>query len=397
MYDLSHEPLGQVLNPKSNVAAAAAGTGADHRLSAATYGYIESRRTEQVIIAVRYVPYGQLISADDLGTIELPLHRPASSPVSVTRTIVGTWAARGIGPNDLLQATMLLDTIAPDQPVYPSGQKLERTPYHSVLDRDHRPADPSRFRERRLQRDQWRSRRCVANGGMVSARRATARRNDDRDAAGRPVRLPPAGARQGTVGRHGKNVAYLQMTPYQAHTIWALQPPACRCGASAMAHPPTSCPRWIAWTPPRSAPNRLTMTSTDTLKLYNPQGFGGGIPGRCHEHDPRPADRSRRAADCWRPRTQAAVGRKATRMTVTATTPTTGSPEPAATPTRRARVEELRFLVQTGRLRHWQRGVTETLARAGLGGGLTVDEWAATPWYGPLEAWLRTARPSPTC
>src|SRR5262245_52759596 len=53
------------------------------------------------------------------------------------------------------------------------------------------------------------------------------------------------------------------------------------------------------------------------------------------------------------------------------------------------RVEELRFLVQTGRLRHWQRTVIETLARAGLGGGLTVAEWAETPWYGPLEAWIK--------
>jgi pilus assembly protein CpaF len=54
-----------------------------------------------------------------------------------------------------------------------------------------------------------------------------------------------------------------------------------------------------------------------------------------------------------------------------------------------SRVEELHFLVQTGRLRHWQRGVTDTLARAGLGGGLTCEEWAETPWYGPLEAWLK--------
>ena len=53
------------------------------------------------------------------------------------------------------------------------------------------------------------------------------------------------------------------------------------------------------------------------------------------------------------------------------------------------RLEELRFLVSSGRLRHWQRGVTETLARAGLGGSLpTVEEWASTPWYGPLETWL---------
>ena len=54
-----------------------------------------------------------------------------------------------------------------------------------------------------------------------------------------------------------------------------------------------------------------------------------------------------------------------------------------------SRVEELHFLVQTGRLRHWQRGVTDTLSRAGLGGGLTCEEWAETPWYGPLEAWLK--------
>lgn len=54
-----------------------------------------------------------------------------------------------------------------------------------------------------------------------------------------------------------------------------------------------------------------------------------------------------------------------------------------------SRVDELRFLTQTGRIRHWQRGVTETLTRAGLGGGFTAAEWAATPWYGPLEAWLK--------
>ena len=54
-----------------------------------------------------------------------------------------------------------------------------------------------------------------------------------------------------------------------------------------------------------------------------------------------------------------------------------------------SRLEELAFLVQSGRLRHWQRGVTETLARAGFDGGLTAHEWAETPWYGPLDAWLK--------
>lgn len=68
-----------------------------------------------------------------------------------------------------------------------------------------------------------------------------------------------------------------------------------------------------------------------------------------------------------------------------------GSTDHAVAPTNSivdGRIEELRFLVQSGRLRHWQRNVAETLARAGLGGGLTIAEWAATPWYGPLEAWL---------
>src|SRR5207253_3947894 len=64
-------------------------------------------------------------------------------------------------------------------------------------------------------------------------------------------------------------------------------------------------------------------------------------------------------------------------------TPIEGNPDSAA------RIEELRFLVTSGRLRHWQRGVSETLARAGFGAGLTVEAWAETPWYGPLEEWLK--------
>jgi hypothetical protein len=32
--------------------------------------------------------------------------------------------------------------------------------------------------------------------------------------------------------------------------------------------------------------------------------------------------------------------------------------------------------------------VAETLARAGMADSSTIAEWAATPWYGPLEPWL---------
>jgi Flp pilus assembly protein CpaB len=72
------QPLGQVLTPKKSnlVPALLLVLGLVIALSAATYGYIESRRTEKVVIAVRSIPYGQPITADDLGTIELPLHRP---------------------------------------------------------------------------------------------------------------------------------------------------------------------------------------------------------------------------------------------------------------------------------------------------------------------------------
>src|SRR5262245_3003952 len=95
-------------------------------LGAATYGYLESRRTENVVIAVRDIPYGHQIVADDLGTIELPLHRPVQLAGMVDpNAIIGTWAARTIGPNDVIQPTMLL-AAAPDQPVYPSGQKLDK-------------------------------------------------------------------------------------------------------------------------------------------------------------------------------------------------------------------------------------------------------------------------------
>jgi Flp pilus assembly CpaF family ATPase len=75
-------------------------------------------------------------------------------------------------------------------------------------------------------------------------------------------------------------------------------------------------------------------------------------------------------------------------MTALLTNGTDLAPDATAT-AGASRVEELRFLAQSGRLRHWQRGVVETLVRAGLGGGLTVDEWAETAWYGPLEAWLK--------
>lgn len=93
-------------------------------LGAAIYGYLEQRRTERVLIAVRPVAYGQPITADDLGTIEVAYHRPAQlAGIADPALVIGTYAARAWTPNDLLQPAMLLAT-KPTTPVYPSGEAL---------------------------------------------------------------------------------------------------------------------------------------------------------------------------------------------------------------------------------------------------------------------------------
>lgn len=52
------------------------------------------------------------------------------------------------------------------------------------------------------------------------------------------------------------------------------------------------------------------------------------------------------------------------------------------------RLHDLRFSMQMGRFGNWRRGVAETLLRAGMGEGFTIDEWAELSWFGPLEQWL---------
>src|SRR3954462_8663284 len=93
------QPLGQVLTPKkSNLAPALLLIlGIVIALSAASYGYIESRRTETVIVAVRSVPFGQQAPADDLGTLELPQHRPVQlAGIGDPGPGGGKWASREI-------------------------------------------------------------------------------------------------------------------------------------------------------------------------------------------------------------------------------------------------------------------------------------------------------------
>src|SRR6266540_3156061 len=78
-------------------------------IGAAAYGYVESQRTEKVVIIVRAVAFGRQITADDLATIELPLHRPVQmAGITDPSAIIGAWPARDLGQNDLLNTTMLL-------------------------------------------------------------------------------------------------------------------------------------------------------------------------------------------------------------------------------------------------------------------------------------------------
>jgi hypothetical protein len=277
------QPLGQVLTPKkSNLAPALLLVlGVIIALSAATYGYIESRRTEQVIIAVRSVPYGQQITADDLGTIELPLHRPVQvTGLASPELVVGRWAGREIGPNDIVQSTMLLDT-APDQPVYPSGQKLDKdtvpVPFSTAT------IGPLTYRDTvnvGYNAQTGDPEMCRADGGEVSVMASS----PAPDAATNTLQGRPFACRllqrvKVLYVDEGTSVAYLQMTPYQAHTIWALQAAGVQLWGERYGATSDELPAMDRLDASQITLDRLTMTMTDTLKLYSPEGVGGGIPG----------------------------------------------------------------------------------------------------------------------
>jgi hypothetical protein len=275
------QPLGQVLTPKkSNLAPALLLIlGIIIALSAATYGYLESRRTETVIIAVRSVPFGQPITADDLGTIELPLHRPIQlAGIGDVNAIVGKWAAREIGPNDLLQSSMLLDR-APDQPVYPSGQQLDKDtvpiPFSVATIGPLTVRDLVNVGYNATSGD---AQLCRANGGEVGSAPASSQ-DTESVPQGRPFACRLMQRVKVLYVDDGKGVAYLQMTPYQSHTIWALQAAGVQMWGERYGATSDELPAMDRLDASEIRTDRLTMTLSDTLKLYSPQGMGGGIPG----------------------------------------------------------------------------------------------------------------------
>lgn len=188
----------------------------------AVLGYLESQKTEQVAVLVRDVAYGQRITADDVGLIELPLHRPEQlAGVPDQGAVVGMYAARNLGANDLVQPGMLMAEL-PTQPVYPNGEQLTANmvpvPFSMAT------IGPVTYRDR-------------VNIGFSdsagspdlcdSARRAADGEQPTVLAVGDGARqLRPYACRLLSSMRvlyiEG-DVAYLEMTPYQAQTLWALQ------------------------------------------------------------------------------------------------------------------------------------------------------------------------------
>lgn len=188
----------------------------------AVLGYLESQRTETVTIFIRDVPYGQQITAEDLGTIELPLHRPEQlAGIRNAQAVVGQYAARSLGVNDLAQPAMLMPE-PPGQPVYPNGKELaiNMVPFPfatdtigPITDRDllnigfnDSSGDPAL---------------CDAALSASQGNEPTTKQPQNSPA------IPRAYACRLLAGVEILYIegatAYIQLTPYQAQTLWALE------------------------------------------------------------------------------------------------------------------------------------------------------------------------------
>lgn len=190
----------------------------------AALGYLESQKTETVVVLARDVPYGQQISAEDISLIALPLHRPAQlAGINDPAAVVGRYAARDLGANDLVQAPMLLDE-PPTQPVYPNGQTLSPNmvpvPFSTATigPLSHRDRVNIGFNDRSGAPDLCdRAKRSAAGDGPSLAPSASG------DGQPRPYACRLLSSVRVLYVDEGAGVAYLELTPYQAHTIWALQ------------------------------------------------------------------------------------------------------------------------------------------------------------------------------
>ncbi|GAB4442664.1 MAG: SAF domain-containing protein [Chloroflexi bacterium OHK40] len=218
--------LGQALSRRrsSPLPALLIGLGLVITVAFAILGYLESQRTEPVTVLLRDIPYGQQITAEDIGTITLPLHRPAQlAGIGDPAAVVGRYAARDLGANDVVQPAMLLDE-PPVQPVFPNGQAL--TPNMVPLPFPTLSIGPLTHRDRV---NIGYSDESGAPDLCDRARSAAAGERPTVAVAGSPLSQPrPYACRLISSLRvlyvdDAAGVAYLEVSPYQAHAIRALQ------------------------------------------------------------------------------------------------------------------------------------------------------------------------------
>ena len=192
-------------------------------VSFAVLGYLESQKTETVVIFARAVPYGQQITAEDVSTVTVALHRPSQlAGLTDPAAVVGQYAARNVGQDDLVQPTMLM-TAPPTQPVYANGAQLSvnmvPVPFSvaalgPVTDHDRGNIGFSD---------------ATGDVSLCDAAKTAA-------ASAEPTALSPATADTPTLRPYAcrflssvrvlwldGGIAYLEMTPYQAQALWAMQ------------------------------------------------------------------------------------------------------------------------------------------------------------------------------
>jgi hypothetical protein len=214
-----HQPVAQALAPqkRSILPSIVLIVALLMAVAAAAFGFYEQSRTETVLIALKPLVYGQQITNEDLGTIEVPLHRPQQlAGITDAAAVVGKWASGDVRANEQLQPAMLLDK-APDQPVYPSGEELNKDMV--VLPLSTETIGPLTHRD-------------VLNIGF-------------NDTTGDPTRCTGAGGTATpSIGVDGKpqpyacrlitganvlfvddatKIAYLELTPDAAHAVWSVQ------------------------------------------------------------------------------------------------------------------------------------------------------------------------------
>ena len=190
-------------------------------IGGAIVGYLESQKTESVVVLTRDLAYGQPITAEDVGTVAVALHRPAQlAGVHTPAAVVGQYAARNLGTNDLVQPAMLMPAL-PTQPVYPNGEQLSvnRVPVPFSVG----ALGPVSYHDR-------------VNIGFTDATGDATLCDPTKAASTPPSPLNPAATGGPTLRPYtcrflsavrvlwiDGGTAYLEMTPYQAQAMWAMQ------------------------------------------------------------------------------------------------------------------------------------------------------------------------------